>query len=363
MALSTLGCSNSVIDGQVGNGVNHFLVDAHDGFLSHNLTPSSRRVIATTAVGQNYLENWSKYSAPSWLRYCEFYDVGLVVITDNLDGDSDTQSKNGSWQKMLAPSFVIDNFPAVEIVCLLDSDVVISPIAKNVFDHASSSQYSVVSEVQTLPFELMDARKRVAFYRRRFYDPTFPSESILMATPQDEFKMQGVKGFDNYFCAGLLCVPSPRSAELASWYHSAPAERHRDIAFEQVYLNSWVQSTEPEWLPYEFQAIWNYEMAVNYPHLYRCGSEVSEAAEAVSAIENLLLRTSFVHFAGSWFESRAWQAAELAAEGAIELAIDLKKFLNTPHRAVDLGKFMPSGQATEIIHGQPIAPEAGLDDR
>ena len=323
-------------------------MDARDGFLTHNLTPSSRKVIATTAVGQNYLENWSKYSAPSWLRYCDFYDVGLVVITDNLDGDSHTQSKNGSWQKMLAPSFVIDNFPAVDIVCLLDSDVVISPIAKNVFDHASSSQYSVVSEVQNLPFELMDARKRVAFYRTKFYDSTFPNESILMATPQDEFEMQGVASFDNYFCAGVLCVPSSRSAQLETWYHSAPAERSHDIAYEQVYLNSWVQSTGPEWLPYEFQAIWNYEMAVNYPNLYSYGQEIREAPETVIAIENLLLRTSFVHFAGSWFESSAWVAAELASGGAIRLASELKGFLTKSFKPINQGKVLPSDQAMGI---------------
>lgn len=270
------------------------------------------------------------------------------MITDSLDRASPSPSKNGSWQKMLAPSFVTELFPHVEIMCLLDSDVVISPLANNIFDFASGSKYSVVSEVQNLPFELMDARKRVAFYRTKFYDSTFPNESILMATPQDEFEMQGVTSFDNYFCAGVLCVPSSRSAQLETWYHSAPAERSHDIAYEQVYLNSWVQSTGPKWLPYEFQAIWNYEMAVNYPHLYSYGQEILEAPETVIAIENLLLRTSFVHFAGSWFESNAWLAAELAAGGAIRLATDLKGFLTKSFKPINQGKVLPSDQAMGI---------------
>ena len=54
-----------------------------------------------------------------------------------------------------------------------------------------------------------------------------------------------------------------------------------------------------KWLPYEFQAIWNYEVALNYPFLFH------ENYKKIlkDCVISTLFRVDMLHFAGSWPEN------------------------------------------------------------
>ena len=45
---------------------------------------SSRNAIVTIAIGDRYYKEWKEYAKPSWLLYCERYDLGLFVVKKGL---------------------------------------------------------------------------------------------------------------------------------------------------------------------------------------------------------------------------------------------------------------------------------------
>jgi len=90
---------------------------------------------------------------------------------------------------------------------------------------------------------------------------------------------------------------------------------------EQTHVNYEIQNWgKVQWLKYEYQAIWNYEMAINYPFLYT--KENRDNATMISnCIEACLLKNHFLHFAGSWYESEMWKADGITKKTSADLEL------------------------------------------
>ena len=58
-----------------------------------------------------------------------------------------------------------------------------------------------------------------------------------------------------------------------------------------------------QWLDYKFQAHWIYELANNYPFLYKANDK-DLMKECLMAC---LMNNYFVHCAGSWHEGKMWK--------------------------------------------------------
>lgn len=276
-------------------------------FVAFNVDASTKHVLATTATSPEYYSKWKVFSAPSWLAYAEKFSLGVVVATSDLLPRGDSKFKNGSWQKMLLPNLVAHEIPSIERICLLDTDVVVSPRAPNIFEAAKAGEYSVVSQEKWLPFDVVEARRRVAFQRNRHYSPDFPLDSLLLADAAEEFRQQGLPPRDDFFCAGLIVCDVTHSDQLREWFFSVNTDvENHVVAWEQTHLNHWIQNEQHSWLPYRFQALWHYEMAWNHPHLYKLGDKILEAPETKVALATALGNNYFLHFAGSWHESLAW---------------------------------------------------------
>ena len=302
---------------------------------------SPTNYLITTAMTQHHFDNWFSNSLPSWREYADEYGLGILCFkSDLVDHDSATY-KNGSWQKLLAPAAAKALVPNISRMCLLDSDIVIGPFADDIFEASPTGRFSVVSLIRDLPFPESEVLRRVAFLRHTHYSEKYPLDSFLLGDPFDEFRDLGLAPPENYFCAGLIVLDASHSIQMSDWFHSIGRDQELD-AWEQTHLNFWVQRTDPFWLPYEFQAIWKYEMAWKYPFLYGLGEEIYDSELAAKCVRASLWNNHFLHFAGSWFESLAWGTGAHTVGELDGIAHSFSEYRSKPISGAKVGKITPS---------------------
>jgi hypothetical protein len=306
-----------------------------------NVTEDTKNVLVTTAIGKTYLRDWEQFSLPSWQKYAEKYQLGIACVTEDLLEKDDPHYKNGSWQKLLAPSAVLDEFPQVERFCLLDTDIQIGPFAPDIFANAPEGVYSVVSQLKGLPFPLDEVLRRMAFFRNHFYSNSYPLDSFLLGDVFDEFRDLGLTPPEDYFCAGLMVLDRNHVEQMRGWFYEVK-ESQNFHGWEQTHLNFWIQSQDHHWLPYEYQALWNYEMAWKYPYLYSAALETPNREEVRAGVESSLWNNHFLHFAGSWYESLAWKLTrEVDYPEFSGLSEEFSRYLELPVTGKKFGQVFP----------------------
>jgi hypothetical protein len=315
-----------------------------------NVTPNTKFLITTNAVGGDYLEKWRNLSSQNWINYAERFDIGLAIFTEDII-DLDSQlNKVAPWQKLLLTELMWNRFPNLNKIALIDTDVIFSPFARNIFDYSGQTGIGAVSQIKNLPFDLDQVKRRVAFLRHNFFSPDYPLDSELFATPQQFFKNRGLPIFNDYFCSGVVVINDQgTSMKLSSWYEritrkESEAIREMHGTWEEPYLNVWAQDElNVNWMPYSFQALWNYEMAWYHPHSYNYPQEANGLASLLSPLESTLIRNDLLHFAGGWNESLAWNLVpELFANvSSINLA-ELSNYLGSELTGKPLGKILPT---------------------
>ena len=314
-----------------------------NNFASFNLTQDTTQVLVTTAIGGNYFDDWSNFSSGSWLAYAHRHGIGIVVVRDDLISPEKKEYKNGSWQKMLAPLYIAEAFPSLERFCLLDTDIIISPFASNIFDDAPVGKFSVVSEQSDAAFSLREVKRKIAYFRHNFYSSNYPLDGFIHASFADEFRAQGLAPQADFFCAGVIVLDRAHAATLAKWFFDSEAKTIPDVAWEQTYLNYWIQQEPVHWLPYEYQALWNYEMAWNHPYLYRHGRDISHHEDTRNAVKATLWNNHFLHFAGSWFESDAWKMSlSFHGEGPLDSPDEFESYRQQKIEPRNMGKVLPA---------------------
>ena len=277
------------------------------GIVAWSMKSSTRAALVTTAIGGDYLKDFRRFSLPYWQKYAEKHDIGIIALTDLEAFGRNTRGMNGAWLKLLAPEVVALHYPNLERIALVDTDVIMSPGAPDIFQAAPPNQIAVVSEYENLPYRLVEVKKRMAFLRKKFYSADYPLDSVLFASAEQLFEMEGLPAHSNYFCSGLVIVPQSESRLFATWFdEGALRSSEVSVAWEQTFVAHKVLEKGCYWLPYDFQAIWNREMAESYPSLYAHGDlSVNQFAQA--AVADVLSKRHFLHFAGSWTESTAWR--------------------------------------------------------
>lgn len=316
------------------------------GMWVWNADCASRGALVTTAIGGSYLDDFVAYSLPFWKIYADTHDLAIVVIHDQVVFGVTDSSENGAWLKLLAPRAVKNSLPLLTRIVLLDTDIIINPVAPNIFSECPQDDFGVVSLVNEIPFDLLVAKKRMAFLRHHFYSRQYPLDSSLFATPKQEFEAEGLPPRDNFFCSGLVVVPQRNADLMASWFTEAQLQGTANTtAWEQTFLNHKVSSHGCHWLPYEYQAIWNFEMAIHHPSAY-AASDLAGNPMAQGIVADTLVNNYFLHFAGSWHESRAWRnPPELVIDNLLSLATTkFEDFLREPATGRHVGKSRPNSK-------------------
>ena len=304
----------------------------------------SRNYLATIAIGESYLRDWQNSALPMWKNYCERYQLGLIVVTENLIPPTDKLWKKATWQKMLLGEAFASLNLDIANVCYLDSDILISPFAENIFDKYDPETIGLVSQIYNLPQQLDLTQRRLAYLRHYRYDSKYPLDSALFMSPQEIFEFHGVRQFDNYACMGLIVFNVKNHSKLMrEWFNKydrniASITGGGDEPLVNYEIQNWGKIT---WFPYEYQALWNYEIAWKYPFLYDHGRNNESLIR--ECIESSLYVNYFLHFAGSWYESDMWKLGEFfqADQKQVDVRI-FRAYKNTPLSRAPKGQIKPS---------------------
>ena len=271
----------------------------------------SNNYIVTIAIGKNYQEDLKNFSLPTWIRYCERHDIGIIVFTDHLVKNESKNWKKANWQKLLIGDKLENINIKIENICFLDVDILINHFAPNIFEFYDVSTFGLVSQFQNTPYPIFETQKRIAYYRHNFYSKNYPLDSALFMTPRDIFDHMGLSKFDNYACTGVFLFNIKNHSKLMkSWFDKYPSCTRSLTGGEEPHLNWEIQNYgKITWLNYKFQAIWIFEQAWNYPFLY---SDYAKNNKVIKCcIETSITNNYFLHFAGSWYESEMWKFKSL----------------------------------------------------
>jgi hypothetical protein len=268
----------------------------------------SRNILATIIISKKYIDNWNKYFYKNWIMYAKKYDLGLIIFTDFIDNS--TEKKKPTWQKLLIGSFLKKelNYLKINNICYLDSDILINIYrAPNIFNFHKKEKLTVVSQYKNLPFTLNEILRRISFFRNVHYSKRYPLDSAIFMKPHQIFQYHKFKRFDDYFCAGLFIFNMTKYSKLmANWYYKYSRNFHTLTLGDEPVLNYEFQNNKNlNWIDYKFQAIWSYEMAWKYPFLYGFGKKNIKLQK--QCVSTSLFENYFLHFAGSWPESKMYK--------------------------------------------------------
>ena len=305
----------------------------------------SRNIIATVAIGDSYFQAWEQHALPTWRRYCERNDLGLVVVDADLISLADRKWKKATWQKLLIGHEMRSVLPTVRNVCFLDSDILINYMAPNVFDYYDDPEtIGLVSERKNLPYSSLDeVLRRVAFFRHRYYDEKYPLDSALFMSLEQIYEYHQIDVQDDYACSGFFVFNVANHSDLLrGWFNNYD----RDVESltgggEEPLFNYEVQSWgNVAWLDYRFHTLWLYEMAWKYPFLYAWGRDNQDVIR--ECVEASLFTNYFLHFAGSWHESDMWKVGGVL-EGwrERERLESFVEYLEAPVTGQPVGQIMP----------------------
>ena len=303
----------------------------------------SGNVLATIAIGEQYLQPFMKYAYHTWEMYCHRHDLGLILFDDHLIAKSNPNWKNPYWQKFLIGDYLSKQELGIRSVCCLDTDILISPLAPNIFENRDESKVGLVSKRSNLPFEHHAILRRMAFLRNRYYDLSYPLDSSLFINLDDLYKVADLPPQSDDACSGVFLFScSAHGKKLADFYSSFDnSVMNKDGGGEQIFLNFFVQSNQlVEWLNYRFQALWTYEISTRYPFLYV--NHRDDLSLIKECIEASLFTNYFLHFAGSWHEGKMWEQVKvLDTPESLEMFRAFDEYRKIPVYGKPLGAIKP----------------------
>jgi hypothetical protein len=270
---------------------------------------ASGNLLSTVAIGGGYLDVWERNAFPTWTEYCHRHDLGLVVFDQEMLAKESSVWKKANWQKLLIGDALEKSRVAVKNVCYLDTDILISPLAPNVFEGYDPSTIALVSQVNGLPQPLHSTLRRLAFLRHTHLDSKYPLDSALFMSPRQIFEFHGVAEYDDYVCTGFFVFNVSNHGNLLKGWFDKYQKGLQTITGggEEPHLNYELQTWgRIAWMPYEFQALWTYEAAWRFPFLFSAEARSNENLVR-QCIEASLYANHFLHFAGSWHECQMWK--------------------------------------------------------
>ena len=285
--------------------------------------------LVTTAIGEPYFSNFKHFTMPSWLDYCKNFNLGLAVVTSDLIERNDKYYKKANWQKFIVAKELKKLDPLVKNICHLDTDIIISPLAQNIFDFHSDDSISVISLRNGLPYSYNMALRRIAFFRNKYYDKKYPLDSVLFSTIDDLYKNNGldVPKIADEVCSGVFVYNVSKYLEFFEKIFFSVDRNVKTLTNDgdQTHFNHYVLNENVKFLSYKFQTMWVFEQAVKYNFLYSHPNKNM----IKKCIKSSLLGCHFLHFAGSWHESDMWKNKNNITKKDKDLFIDFKNYLDT----------------------------------
>ena len=310
-------------------------------------TGSTNNWLVTLSIGNRYLERFEKYALPFCLRYSKRYGLNLAVVYQDITGligvSENSAGKKKTWQKMLIPHFMSQVDSCIDQLCYFDSDILFNPYGANIFAASDKEKFNVVSERHDLPYDDLYCRKVISFYRNKFSNGRYPLDSSIFMKTEDIYRYHGFKAYNDYCCAGLyVCSPRLYSGGLLDIFnkyrddHVSVTEGGDEPAFNFEIRERFVLN----YLPYQYQAIWNMEMAYRYRSLF---AEQAPSTLTRSSIKDCLLSLTCLHFAGSWPESSLYLDPNLFDHVIGGDSEEFFEYMHVKPSGRPVGRIMPAG--------------------
>jgi hypothetical protein len=300
--------------------------------------------LVSIAIGDKYLERFKSNVLETWKLYADKNNLGIIVFIDHLIDESDQKWKKPNWQKLLISSVLIKAKIEINLICYLDTDIVVNPFAPNIFSKHVPRKISVVSLRNNLPFNYSETLKRLVLLRKKFIDSNYPLDSGIFASLETLYNYQNLPTQKDEFCAGLLMFkPSEFATLLEKWFYMYDQNvKSITNGGEQTHLNYHILSEGLEnFLDYKFQAIWSYEIANYYPFLFF--HKFSDRLLLEYCVQATLMRVHFLHFAGSWPENSRFFAEKFFLNtNYLDLYKEFRDFQKTTMKGQPKGQINPS---------------------
>ena len=307
------------------------------------INSKSKNYIVTIAIGLNYLNDWKKYALSLWKKYCRKHGIGLIVITENLINKQNSHWKKPMWQKMILGKYLSEAGLKIKNICYLDTDILINPFAPNIFDYHDEMKISLVSESHNLPYELDFVRRKLSFFRNRYYSKKYPLDSSLFMKVSEKYKFHSLKPQKDYVCTGVIIFNMKRfSSIMNKWFYKYKKNiKTLTGGGEEPILNYELFKTKKiKLLDYKFQALWMYEMALNYSFLYKEKKIKNNILKL--CIENCLMNNYFLHFPGSWHEGTMWKIKNIFLnKRSLNISKNFNNYLNLKLTRKPAGRILP----------------------
>ena len=296
--------------------------------------------ICTLAIGDAYLETYERFVLPFALEYCNRHNFGLVaLVSDATDSYSpEIASKKKTWQKLLIPKALMTHLGRDVEVAYYDADILLNPFGKNIFRHSNKSCLGLTKSSSGLPYDDHLCRRIISFYRNKFYSGSYPLDSAIFMPTEQLYRYHNFPPYEDYSCLGLfVCHDSSTANKLSEIY------QQYDSAIvglteggDEPFLNYEFRNRfQIYYLDYEFQALWSWEMASRYRHLFQNPYPTTESLNCISSV---LLSVTALHFAGSWPDAQLYKDDNLYANVNCTINQQFFNYMQTPVWGVPLGR-------------------------
>lgn len=298
----------------------------------------SKKALVTLAIGGSFESQWRSNSLPLLQDYCGYHNLGLYLQNSNLDPEK--KKKKLQWQKLLLPNELKDNFTYVEEFCYIDTDVLVNKDSSSVFSF-SNGDMCLVSQFNNLPYDLNIVLRRIAFYRHNYLAKEYPLDSSLFMSIKQIYEYHSLEPQLDYACTGFFMGNiEDHSSKLKDIYFKYPAtiSTLTDGGDEPIINYEFQKQFEINWLPYQFQALWLYELAAFYPFLYQ---DLNNHELILKCVETALDNNVFLHFAGGWHESHMISVASKFSK-VNKVKANFRKYMQTPVTGKPIGRVLPA---------------------
>jgi hypothetical protein len=180
-------------------------------------TPSpARAAIVSVVIGEAYEATWRRFCAASWVAYAERIGVDLIVFKDRIDKAD--LARSPAWQKLLIPG--LSWMQRYERILWLDSDIIISPGAPDIFAYAGPPEKVslCLDGARLSPAEAQ-------IYLERLRGKPLPPDSFDIAwraAQHETYRDNGLPPHDVQFNTGVMALSPARHKDVFRSVYNSP---------------------------------------------------------------------------------------------------------------------------------------------
>ncbi len=284
--------------------------------------------IVSLLVGRKVKKEWESFSKDLCVQYCKNNKIGMIVIYKNFIKRGANYS-NPVFNKFLFGDYLENNLKFVKNVCYLDHDILCNPLAPNIFNFLKSKKFNVVSKYKNTPYPQTDdfLKRRAAFFRKKYYQESFPLDSALTITRRQTYKYHKWPDLGDYFCSGLIMFNLKNHSKFLKKIFEKYEKSNLTTLTkgEEPIMNyELIRTKKINWLNYKFQVLWLLEMNSKYPFLYKFKNNRQLIKECIL---NSLSENYFVHFSGKWPEGQMWKIRKILSKKDLKFYKKFNLFL------------------------------------